>query len=190
MSKPPPRPILSDDYEIVQGGVTYHPHEGECIHLVGRPSIRDLETIWAFEQLSENEEEGKPEPPEALAEDANDEAKAAYGEALRAYLKAHAAWRKARNEQLDAELRRVCQVLAQHIVGWTWTNERGVPIDYPADPAAAVETRESAAERKNGSSASESGPTEPDPSPMKPISEASAPSSTVSHPRRSTKTPA
>lgn len=116
MSKPPPRTITCEDYTVTQDGVEYHPHEGEFVRFVGRPSPKDVETFWAFDELADKSDE-----PERPADDAADEEKLAY-------LAAHVLWRKQRNEELDASMRIICAVLAQHIVGWNLTNDQSQPI--------------------------------------------------------------
>jgi hypothetical protein len=104
MAKPTAITVPSDDCVVTIGGKPYNVHEGETVTLVETaPTIRDQQALLAFHMLG---------PKVAAAEGDPEE--------LQAIL-----------PLLDRALEDVCAMLAERVVDWTWTNDRGRPLPKP-----------------------------------------------------------
>jgi hypothetical protein len=139
MSKPPTRPVPSDDYVLTVDGVEYHPHEGEQVEFIGSTTVGEMQAFNRFRRLSVSIDAVKGEADEA----------------------------QKINELMDPAFEQLCELLARRLVRWSWTDDAGRPLPQPDAPevlkALCAEEvyylliaaqGESAGERKNGSSVS------------------------------------
>jgi hypothetical protein len=113
LSKPPLRPVPSDDCAVTINGETYYPHEGETVWIVGKASVGELQSYWEFRQKVRElpSENGRP------ADDATLEAWNAYN---RSY-----------EERLSLSFDDLCQMVAGRVAKWDWTDDVGNPLPQP-----------------------------------------------------------
>lgn len=109
MSKPGARRYQTDDFAVEVDGVTYHPHEGEWVDIVGKPTVGEMRAYMALAKVGTALNAAKGEPDEAMQ----------------------------RVRILDDYFEMVCQGLARRIVDWSWTDAKGTPLPAPDGNAAA-----------------------------------------------------
>lgn len=103
MAKPPVRRVPSDDCEVTIAGVTYNPHEGEYVEVVGSASIAELKSLWAFDRISVELQAIQGDPDE--------------------YEKT--------TKRLDEYYDDLCAWIARRVVDWDWTDDQGHPLPKP-----------------------------------------------------------
>lgn len=139
MSKPLPVTFPCDDFAIVVGGKTYHPHEGETVTLFPDLTVGEISAKTALARigLQIRAAEGDPDETAQIV-------------AL-----------------TDDHFNLICAGLADRIVDWTWTDRRGNPLPTPDGSLATIASltseeiaylqqlkesmQETPADRKNGS---------------------------------------
>ncbi len=107
MGKPRPIRVPADDCAVTVGGATYYPHEGEWVDIfVGFP-VGGWKALQTIFGLQAEIDAAKGEPDEA--------------QRITALLEPH--------------FDRLCTYLAERLVDWNWTDNRGRPLPVPdGDP--------------------------------------------------------
>lgn len=117
-TKPQPRRVPSDDFEIEISGEVYYPHLGESIWIVGQPTIGELKATWGFNRISVELDDVAADPP-------------AEGEAPD----------EVERRQRDSRVKAVQLVenhyddllawIAPRLSGWDWTDNDSNPLPQP-----------------------------------------------------------
>lgn len=137
MGKPQARRIPSDDCAVPDGDSACYPHEGETVAIVGRQTVAEWQAFEGIRRLGVDLLAAQGEPDEVA----------------RILLR------------LNGHFDELCTLLAERVVDWDWTDNRGRPLPKPDGTAAPlkrlssdelgylvmVATGESPGQRKNGS---------------------------------------
>lgn len=112
MSKPGARRYHTDDFAVVVDGVTYHPHEGEWVDIVGKPTVGEFRAYAGLARVGVEIQAVAGEPDEAMRT----------------------------TGLMDKHFGAICESLARRVVDWSWTDDMGNPLPAPAGNPAAFET--------------------------------------------------
>lgn len=112
MAKPKPVRLPSDDCTVTIDGQEYTPHEGEWIEIYRGMQIGDLATLRKLAELQ----------PKLEALEGEDGGFAEQVALL--------------NDALEPAI----PAIAERVVAWSWTDDRGRPYPLPADDPSALRT--------------------------------------------------
>lgn len=100
---PAPTVVPSDDCVVTVAGAPYHIHRGQTVSVIGTRSIGEMKAAWGFNRLSTELDAVKGEPDENVKAVA----------LLEDHYDALLLW------------------MADRIVDWDWTDQRGRPLPKP-----------------------------------------------------------
>ena len=127
-TRPTPEPVSSDDFEMIEGGVTYTPHAGETVTALRGVRIGDFKLLQALAGLQVDIQALEPEENASMAEQES-----------------------ARMKQLELMVPRmeeIGEVIRARVLSWTWTMpaENGdlVPMPQPKEGGVELLTQEEA----------------------------------------------
>ena len=125
-TRPTPEPVSSDDFEMIEGGVTYTPHAGETVTALRGVRIGDFKLLQALAGLQVDIQALEPEENASTAEQES-----------------------ARMKQLELMVPRmeeIGEVIRARVLTWTWTmpSENGdlVPMPQPKEGGVELLTQE------------------------------------------------
>lgn len=149
MSKPVPKRIPSDDCVITVDGISYYPHADEWVEIFPIQSVREIRLVASMARLGIDVQSAQDDL--VNSGDNNDTTNVTAQARLAALA--------------DAQLSALCEILAERVIAWNWTDLRGLPYAQPDGTAAQIEQLtadelawlircvqpESSGDRKNGS---------------------------------------